>query len=141
MAELEDAHWYVDTIALFYFAHVRLLILRLQPSIIARVLHFRLSHTTTTAKSGQFFTGCLLPRWSFLTVHLNILIPESLLLMCKNELLLSLPMANNTLYCRGEYGLGTLANELSLGCDCLGQIHYLVSRDFSHHAREVIVLP
>jgi hypothetical protein len=22
--------------------------------------------------------------------------------------------------------MGTMANELSLGCDCLGQIHYLV---------------
>jgi primary-amine oxidase len=27
----------------------------------------------------------------------------------------------------GEYGIGTQANELSLGCDCLGKIHYLVS--------------
>jgi len=27
----------------------------------------------------------------------------------------------------GEYGMGTMANELSLGCDCLGKIHYLVS--------------
>lgn len=27
----------------------------------------------------------------------------------------------------GEYGMGTQANELSLGCDCLGTIHYLVS--------------
>lgn len=26
----------------------------------------------------------------------------------------------------GEYGMGTMANELELGCDCLGQIHYLV---------------
>ncbi|KAK0461555.1 copper amine oxidase [Armillaria novae-zelandiae] len=26
----------------------------------------------------------------------------------------------------GEYGMGTMANELSLGCDCVGQIHYLV---------------
>jgi Cu2+-containing amine oxidase len=23
--------------------------------------------------------------------------------------------------------MGTMANELTLGCDCLGQIHYLVS--------------
>lgn len=30
-------------------------------------------------------------------------------------------------HCSGEYGMGTMANELSLGCDCLGQIHYLVS--------------
>ena len=29
-------------------------------------------------------------------------------------------------YYSGEYGMGTMANELSLGCDCLGQIHYLV---------------
>ncbi len=27
---------------------------------------------------------------------------------------------------RGEYGMGTMANELTLGCDCLGKIHYLV---------------
>lgn len=27
---------------------------------------------------------------------------------------------------RGEYGIGMMANELSLGCDCVGQIHYLV---------------
>lgn len=27
----------------------------------------------------------------------------------------------------GEYGMGTMANDLTLGCDCLGQIHYLVS--------------
>lgn len=26
----------------------------------------------------------------------------------------------------GEYGMGTMANELSLGCDCVGKIHYLV---------------
>ncbi|KAJ3782694.1 copper amine oxidase [Lentinula aff. detonsa] len=25
----------------------------------------------------------------------------------------------------GEYGMGTMANELSLGCDCVGQIYYL----------------
>ena len=29
-------------------------------------------------------------------------------------------------YSSGEYGMGTMANELTLGCDCLGQIHYLV---------------
>ena len=31
----------------------------------------------------------------------------------------------------GEYGMGTQANELSLGCDCLGQIHYLVRSDIT----------
>lgn len=29
----------------------------------------------------------------------------------------------------GEYGMGMLSNSLSLGCDCLGEIHYLVSSD------------
>ena len=28
----------------------------------------------------------------------------------------------------GEYGMGTMANDLSLGCDCLGKIHYLVRK-------------
>lgn len=27
----------------------------------------------------------------------------------------------------GEYGMGMLSNSLSLGCDCLGEIHYLAS--------------
>lgn len=41
----------------------------------------------------------------------------------------------------GEYGMGQMANELSLGCDCVGQIHYLVSlvtltiRNSSHKVR------
>lgn len=29
---------------------------------------------------------------------------------------------------RGEYGMGAMANDLSLGCDCLGKIHYLVRK-------------
>ncbi|OAX39227.1 hypothetical protein K503DRAFT_769707 [Rhizopogon vinicolor AM-OR11-026] len=32
----------------------------------------------------------------------------------------------------GEYGMGTQANELSLGCDCLGQIHYLPGSYVTH---------
>ncbi|KAI0272227.1 copper amine oxidase [Russula aff. rugulosa BPL654] len=32
----------------------------------------------------------------------------------------------------GEYGMGTQANELSLGCDCLGQIHYLSGAYTAH---------
>jgi len=32
----------------------------------------------------------------------------------------------------GEYGMGTMANELSLGCDCLGQIHYLPGAYVAH---------
>ena len=35
-------------------------------------------------------------------------------------------ISNLLLLYSGEYGMGTMANELSLGCDCLGQIHYLV---------------
>jgi Cu2+-containing amine oxidase len=27
----------------------------------------------------------------------------------------------------GEYGIGMMANNLALGCDCVGQIHYLAS--------------
>ena len=32
----------------------------------------------------------------------------------------------------GEYGMGTMANDLSLGCDCLGKIHYLVRKRMLH---------
>ncbi|KAK7057681.1 amine oxidase [Favolaschia claudopus] len=32
----------------------------------------------------------------------------------------------------GEYGMGVMANELSLGCDCLGQIHYLPGAFVKH---------
>lgn len=34
--------------------------------------------------------------------------------------------AHLTFIYSGEYGMGTQANELSLGCDCLGTIHYMV---------------
>ncbi|TDL20438.1 peroxisomal copper amine oxidase [Rickenella mellea] len=32
----------------------------------------------------------------------------------------------------GEYGMGTMANDLTLGCDCLGQIHYLPGAFIGH---------
>ncbi|KAN0100146.1 Copper amine oxidase, enzyme domain containing protein [Tylopilus felleus] len=32
----------------------------------------------------------------------------------------------------GEYGMGTMANDLSLGCDCLGKIHYLPGAYVTH---------
>ncbi|KAI5998119.1 copper amine oxidase [Pisolithus albus] len=32
----------------------------------------------------------------------------------------------------GEYGMGSMANELSLGCDCLGKIHYLPGAYVTH---------
>jgi len=28
----------------------------------------------------------------------------------------------------GEYGIGAMANNLALGCDCVGQIQYLASK-------------
>ena len=63
-------------------------------------------------------------------VHQSILTRESLPLMCASGRLLQ--MINEMLIANifsGEYGMGTQANELSLGCDCLGKIHYLVRSD------------
>ncbi|KAA1470912.1 peroxisomal copper amine oxidase [Dentipellis sp. KUC8613] len=37
----------------------------------------------------------------------------------------------------GEYGMGTMANELTLGCDCLGQIHYLDGAYVGHDGSAV----
>ncbi|KAH0591412.1 Peroxisomal primary amine oxidase [Termitomyces sp. J132] len=39
----------------------------------------------------------------------------------------------------GEYGMGTMANELSLGCDCLGQIHYLPGAYVSNNGTPAII--
>ncbi|KDQ19347.1 hypothetical protein BOTBODRAFT_27929 [Botryobasidium botryosum FD-172 SS1] len=39
----------------------------------------------------------------------------------------------------GEYGMGTLANELSLGCDCLGTIHYMPGVYVGHNGNPVII--
>jgi len=39
----------------------------------------------------------------------------------------------------GEYGMGTMANELSLGCDCLGQIHYLPGAYVTHSGSAMII--
>ncbi|KAF7978004.1 hypothetical protein HWV62_1859 [Athelia sp. TMB] len=39
----------------------------------------------------------------------------------------------------GEYGMGTMANELSLGCDCLGQIHYLPGAFVAHDGSAVVI--
>ncbi|MFT7600586.1 MAG: primary-amine oxidase [Acidimicrobiales bacterium] len=40
----------------------------------------------------------------------------------------------------GEYGLGMLANSLALGCDCLGEIHYLDAH-FCDAAGEIVTVP
>ncbi|KAF9055822.1 peroxisomal copper amine oxidase [Panaeolus papilionaceus] len=39
----------------------------------------------------------------------------------------------------GEYGMGTMANELSLGCDCLGQIHYMPGVFVSHSGNPFVI--
>ncbi|KAJ7072837.1 copper amine oxidase [Mycena amicta] len=42
------------------------------------------------------------------------------------------PHARKFAFDSGEYGMGVMANELSLGCDCLGQIHYLPGAFVKH---------
>ncbi|TCD61981.1 hypothetical protein EIP91_007645 [Steccherinum ochraceum] len=39
----------------------------------------------------------------------------------------------------GEYGMGTMANELALGCDCLGQIHYLPGAFVKHDGSAFVI--
>ncbi|KIJ66507.1 hypothetical protein HYDPIDRAFT_86968 [Hydnomerulius pinastri MD-312] len=39
----------------------------------------------------------------------------------------------------GEYGMGTMANELSLGCDCLGKIHYLPGAYVTHAGTAFVI--
>lgn len=39
----------------------------------------------------------------------------------------------------GEYGMGTMANELTLGCDCLGQIHYLPGAFVKHDGTAFVI--
>jgi len=39
----------------------------------------------------------------------------------------------------GEYGMGVMANELTLGCDCLGQIHYLPGAFVKHDGTPHVV--
>ncbi|KAI0698993.1 peroxisomal copper amine oxidase [Cytidiella melzeri] len=39
----------------------------------------------------------------------------------------------------GEYGMGTMANELSIGCDCLGQIHYLPGAFAKHDGSAFVI--
>ncbi|KAJ7572011.1 copper amine oxidase [Mycena floridula] len=39
----------------------------------------------------------------------------------------------------GEYGMGTMANELTLGCDCVGQIHYLPGSFVAHDGSAIVI--
>lgn len=82
-----------------------------------------------TASCVRYFTVSRSRRWLCLTVHQSILIRESLLLMCASVICLQINDILNANTYSGEYGMGAQANELSLGCDCLGQIHYLVRSD------------
>lgn len=58
--------------------------------------------------------------------HLNFLTPGNLHLTrgLSNYSTSSIDLSGFS----GEYGMGTMANDLSLGCDCLGKIHYLVRK-------------
>ncbi|KAI0077943.1 hypothetical protein K474DRAFT_1660954 [Panus rudis PR-1116 ss-1] len=49
------------------------------------------------------------------------------------------PHARKHAFDAGEYGMGTMANELSLGCDCLGQIHYLPGAFIKHDGTAFII--
>ena len=52
----------------------------------------------------------------------------------------SVTQARKNAFDVGEYGLGMLANSLVLGCDCLGEIHYLDGH-FVEGTGEVITIP
>ncbi|KAF8313711.1 hypothetical protein DL93DRAFT_2058917 [Clavulina sp. PMI_390] len=39
----------------------------------------------------------------------------------------------------GEYGMGAMANDLTLGCDCLGTIHYLPGCFVSHNGQPTVL--
>ncbi|KAH9984351.1 copper amine oxidase [Russula vinacea] len=49
------------------------------------------------------------------------------------------PHARKFAFDVGEYGMGTQANELSLGCECLGQIHYLSGAYTNHDGSAVVI--
>lgn len=76
-------------------------------------------------KFGPSFIAYLSQKWSYPMELLNIPTLGSSHSIRKNLHSVSFVVLNQ-LSSSGEYGMGTMANELSLGCDCLGQIHYLV---------------
>ncbi|KAJ7157753.1 copper amine oxidase [Mycena filopes] len=49
------------------------------------------------------------------------------------------PHARKFAFDSGEYGMGVMANELTLGCDCLGQIHYLPGTFVKHDGTPHII--
>lgn len=52
----------------------------------------------------------------------------------------SVTQARKNAFDVGEYGLGMLANSLTLGCDCLGEIHYLDAH-FCDGSGNIIEIP
>ncbi|THG96534.1 hypothetical protein EW026_g5317 [Hermanssonia centrifuga] len=66
--------------------------------------------------------GCLCLKWLYLMLHRNTHIRGSS------------PSTRS-----GEYGMGTMANELALGCDCLGQIHYLPGAFVKHDGTAFVI--
>lgn len=48
------------------------------------------------------------------------------------------PQTRKFAFDSGEYGMGTMANELSLGCDCLGTIHYMPGAYVTHSGRAFV---
>lgn len=49
------------------------------------------------------------------------------------------PQPRKMAFDSGEYGMGTMACELSLGCDCLGTIHYMPGSYVSHSGKAFVI--
>ncbi|KAG9039037.1 hypothetical protein FRB95_012748 [Tulasnella sp. JGI-2019a] len=49
------------------------------------------------------------------------------------------PHARKHVFDFGEYGVGVGTNELSLGCDCVGKVHYLPASYISHDGTAVVL--
>ncbi|PVF93842.1 amine oxidase catalytic domain-containing protein [Serendipita vermifera] len=49
------------------------------------------------------------------------------------------PHARKFAFDVGEYGMGTQVNDLTLGCDCLGTIHYMPGSFMSHSGEPVTI--
>lgn len=49
------------------------------------------------------------------------------------------PHSRKLAFDSGEYGIGMMANDLSLGCDCLGQIHYLPGCFAANDGKAIVI--
>jgi hypothetical protein len=91
-------------------------------------------------KFAQLFTDYRLQRWLCLMELHSTHILENSPSTRKTFFLVTSHCLGSLYFPRGEYGMGTMANELSLGCDCLGQIHYLVCLDLLASEQRLIKL-